>query len=63
MTTATERESTTEINGSDELDHISTWGNPDRSLCGRDISGMEWADASYVPADPCVVCFHMDGLL
>lgn len=65
MSATTTREPTrSDVSGDDDnLHHIVTDTNPDRSLCGRDVSGHEWATAVDAESDPCVVCFHMDGRL
>lgn len=46
----------------DELDHIYCC-DPDRALCGRDISGVEEEECEEWSCDdhPCVVCEDLEG--
>jgi hypothetical protein len=58
---STEPVGVTTGSGDDDLDHIVCC-NPNRALCGRDVSTLEWiAEGEDNAEDECVVCTHLYG--
>jgi hypothetical protein len=51
------RPSGLEVEDDETLDHLVCC-DPDRALCGADVSGYEWAEDVEEPED-CVVCIDL----